>query len=186
MPDKTSPLGPAFSSGRFPAHDGDVGVTLSHRLPDGLVQAQAWPDTVADVERAFEGRGVAMATGPGRWLIEGGADLEAALRGAIPAEMGAVTGLTHARTVFMIEGQEAAWIVACGFPLDVHPDAWPVGETRVTRLHHDIGVTLRRDRTDAFTAYVFTSFARSFWHWLTTVAAEVGYEAASADAVASS
>ena len=178
VPHKVSPLGAAFVTGRFPAHDGDVGVTLSHRLPDGLVQVQAWPDAVGAVERAAHEAGVAMATGPGRWLIEGGADLATTLRDRVDPGQGAVTDLTHARVAFVIEGGEAAWLVACGFPLDVHPEAWPVGVTKQSRLHHDMPVTLRRDREDAFTAYVFTTFARSFWHWLTSVAAEGGYEVA--------
>ena len=177
-PAKVSPLGAGHGKGRHPNHEGAVGLTLSHRLPDALVQVQAWPDTIDAVRDALPGDAMAMATGPGRWLLDGDAGLVEALERAVPIDRGAVTDLTHARTVFRVEGERAAWLVAAGFPLDVHLGAWPVGETKLSRLHHDIGATIRRDGETAFELYVFTSFARSFQEWMETVAAEVGYEIA--------
>ena len=173
-PQKLSPLGRAHVPGRRKNAHGKVGVRLSHRLPDRLVQLQAWPDTVDAVRAMLPDDATAMATGPGRWLVDGGTGAPV----EVDAQAGATTDLTHARVVFRVEGERAGWLIATGFPLDVHIDAWPVGETKLSRLHHDVGATIRREAVDAFEIYVFTSFARSFWEWMETVAAEVGYEAA--------
>ena len=85
-------------------HVGSDSVVLSERLCESLVQVQAWPDTVGDVEGVLAKlKDVpTMASGPGRWLIEAPTEgLEQKLRKSISAEMGAVTGLTHARVVVL-------------------------------------------------------------------------------------
>ena len=118
-----------------------------------------------------------MPTGPGRYLIEDESeDLEARLRREIDASVGAVTGLTHGRTVVRIAGQKASWVLATGIAIDFDLSAFPVGEVRLTH-HHEIGLTIHRTAKDVFELYVFTSFARAFWTWITTASQEIGYSA---------
>ncbi|MEP0941945.1 MAG: sarcosine oxidase subunit gamma family protein [Rhizobiaceae bacterium] len=170
--EKTSPLKELAAP-----HVGSDQVVLYERLCDSLVQVQAWPDTVAKVE-AVLGKlkdVTCMASGPGRWLIDAPSDgLDQKLRKTIPAEMGAVTGLTHGRVVVSVSGEKAAWVLASGIALDFHLDAFPVGATKLSH-HHEIGLTIHRTGENSFDLYVFTSLVRSFWHWLETASAEVGY-----------
>jgi len=188
-PDRISPLHD-LAVPKQP-ENGVFGVELSERLCDSLVQVQAWPKTLPRLRRAItqvtgvkpkSGQAVGakdeiliMPTGPGRYLLEDGSeDLEARLREAIGSDIGAVTGLTHGRVVVTIQGEKAAWVLATGIAIDFHPAAFPVGEVLLTH-HHETGLCIHRTREDAFELYVFTSFARSFWGWITRAADEVGY-----------
>ncbi|MEL6947572.1 MAG: sarcosine oxidase subunit gamma family protein, partial [Pseudomonadota bacterium] len=179
-----------------------VGVTFTTRLPEALVQVQSWPSTEGEVRKAVDGvtkaklgKGIGskaaqdgdrfavyqtagasiMPTGPGRWLIEGhGSDLEAQLRAAIPAELGAVTGLSHSRVILAVEGPSAEWLLATGIGLDFDARGFPVG-TALQGHHHEIGLTIVRTDDTTFELYAFTSYARGLWYWLHTTAQEVGY-----------
>ena len=188
-PDRISPLADLAMPNR--PVDRQPRVELSERLCDSLVQVQAWPNTLAKVQKAISdvtgtrpAKGYAtalkgplsiMPSGPGRYLIEDETeDLEIRLRAAIGPQLGAVTGLTHGRVVVGIRGEKAAWVLATGIAINFEPSDFPVGDVRLTH-HHDIGVTIHRTAEDAFDLYVFTSFARGFWHWISTAAEEVGY-----------
>ena len=158
-------------------HVGSDKVVLSERLCESLVQVQAWPDTVGDVQAALSKLKdvTLMASGPGRWLVEAPTEgLEQKLRKSIPAEVGAVTGLTHARVVVSVSGEKASWVLASGIALDFHLAAFPVGTTQLSH-HHEIGLTIHRISEDSFELYAFTSLVRGLWHWLETASAEVGY-----------
>lgn len=158
-------------------HVGSGNVVLSERLCESLVQVQAWPDTVGDVEGVLTKLKdvTIMPSGPGRWLIDAAVEsLEPKLRKSIPAELGAVTGLTHARVVVSVSGEKATWVLASGIALDFHLDAFPVGSTQLSH-HHEIGLTIHRTGEDSFELYAFTSLVRGLWHWLETASAEVGY-----------
>ena len=173
LPEKLSPL-----------HDlamprgGSDKVVLSERLCDSLVQVQAWPDTVSEVQELVNktrGKLTIMPSGPGRWLVEDqAAGLETKLRKKIGTELGAVTGLTHARVVVSISGEKASWVLASGIALDFDVTAFPVGATKLCH-HHEIGLTIHRTGENSFDLYVFTSLVRSFWHWIEKASAEPGY-----------
>ncbi len=153
-------------------------VILSERLCDSLVQVQAWPDSVGEVEKQIKqtrGKRNVMPTGPGRWLIDDQSEgLEEKLRKKIGAELGAVTGLTHARVVVSISGEKATWVLASGIALDFDVTAFPIGTTQMSH-HHEIGLTIYRVGENSFDLYVFTSLVRSFWHWIEKASAEIGY-----------
>ena len=157
---------------------GDGGVVLSERLCGSLVQLQAWPNTIPKIKQlvARQKQAVArMETGPGRWLVESDEeDLEEELRASVPAELGAVTGLTHARVVISIQGDKAEWVLASGIALDFSLEAFPVGTTQLGH-HHEIGLTIHRTSENSFDLYVFTSLVRSFWSWIEIASSEVGY-----------
>lgn len=191
-PEKVSPLAAIIEPGTFGNRAKGAGVELSERMPSALVQVQAWPETEDAARKAIEktcGRSPAearfgvqrgdtiaiMPTGPGRWLIEAeDEELEGKLREAVGSD-GAVTGLCNARLVITVEGPKANFVLASGFALDFHKDAFPSGEARQTR-HHEITVTIARVEKQTFDLYIASSFARSFWTWLTTASSEVSYE----------
>ena len=191
VPERVSPLDAVVEPGVFGANTRSPEVFLSENLCGSLVQVQAWPDTVGAVEKAVQSvakLGVPkapatahsetvsiMQTGPGRWLIDSEAEgLEDKLRGKVSAKNGAVTGLTHARVLIQIKGPKAAWVLASGIAIDFDLKAFPVGTSQISH-HHEIGVTIHRTGEENFDLYVFTSFARGFWHWITTASSEVGY-----------
>jgi len=191
LPDRTSPLDAVLEPGVFGADTQSPKVFLSENLCGSLVQVQAWPDTIEAVEKsiktvtkldapnaphtaASEDISI-MQTGAGRWLVDGEAEgLEEKLRAKISDKNGAVTSLTHARVVVEIRGPKAAWVLASGIAIDFDEKTFPVGASQVSH-HHEIGVTIHRTGEESFDLYVFTSFARGFWHWITTASSEVGY-----------
>lgn len=175
LPDKISPL---HDLAMPRIGEGEIGVILSERLCDSLVQVQAWPETMAKVEKLLgqlKGDFVVMPTGPGRWLIEDDEEgLEEALRQKIGSTQGAVTGLTHGRVAITVEGEKAEWVLASGIALDFSLANFPVGTTQVSH-HHEIGLTIHRTGERSFDLYVFTSLVRAFWQWLEKASAEVGF-----------
>ncbi|MEM8750698.1 MAG: sarcosine oxidase subunit gamma family protein [Pseudomonadota bacterium] len=188
-PERISPLHAVAEPGVYGANTDAPQVELSERLCGSLVQVQAWPDTAAEVEKRFakelgvkpgklgvtKGDVIIMPTGPGRWLIDHEDEgLEARLRKAVPVDLAAVTGLTHARVVVSLNGPKAAWVMASGVALDFDLSAFPVGGVQVSH-HHEIGLTIHRTREDGFDLYGFTSYALGLWHWATHASAEVGY-----------
>lgn len=157
---------------------GEVGVTLSHRLCTSLTQVQSWPGTTEAAKKAIDRLAkedtLVMPTGPGRWLIDSENEgMEAVLRKALPPKNAATTGLTHARVVINVSGKKAEWVLASGIALDFSLSAFPVTETRLSH-HHEIGLTIHRLGEESFDLYVFTSFARGFWHWIERAGQEVG------------
>lgn len=158
--------------------DSDAGVELSERLCGSLVQVQAWPDTIEKVAKVLSRFAnedtVIMQTGPGRSLVDSEeAGLEDILRDALPTNLAAITGLTHARVVVSIDGPKAEWVLASGIALDFAIRAFPVGSTQVSH-HHEIGITIHRTGEMSFDLYVFTSLSRAFWKWIEKAGGEVG------------
>ena len=177
FPDRISPL----EELAMPfAGEGQVGVVICERICGSLIQVQAWPNTTSNIKSLLkknlnQADVILMETGPARWLIDDDvAGLENKLRKLISAKSGAITSLTHARVVVNISGPKAEWIMASGVALDFCADAFPVGSTQLCH-HHEIGLTIHRTGEESFDLYVFTSFARAFWGWLTRASAEVGY-----------
>lgn len=192
MSDLRSPLEGHLKPGRLGKPDVEAGMTLAERPLASLVQVAAWPDSAASVAERLAsligsslalGRpgttargegGIIMTLAPGRFLIESGsAGLEARIAEAIPTEAAAVTDLTHGRSCLTIEGPAATWILAKSMALDFGSAAFPVGRVALSAIH-EMGVTLRRDSEQAFTLYVFRSFALSSFEWLTDAALETG------------
>lgn len=157
-------------------------LALRERPLAGLVQVAAWPDTVAALDAALVREGLpalpppgrsasaggasVMDVGPGRALIDAARpDLFAALEASVPADIGTVTDLSHARVCLSLEGPRAAWVLAKGVAVDLHPAAFPAGAVATTQIDH-AGVVLRRTGADAFVLYPYTGFAASLVHWL--------------------
>ncbi len=170
----------------------EPGVVLTERKLVSLVQVAAWPDTVdpvVDIVASLIGcappqgpsgscgdaEGALLAIAPGRLLVESrNLRLAAQLREQIPADLGAVTDLSHARVAIRVSGPNATWIVEQRLALDLDPAAFPPLKVAQSAIH-EVGVVLRRLSADSFDLYVYRGFALSFWDWLTEAAAETGY-----------
>lgn len=194
MAEPLSPLGPAWTPGRFGA-PGPVGATLSETPPGSIVQIAAWPGEEAAAREAIravaglalEARAGAGAFGetasafgfaPGRFLLVDEAENRAeALTAALPPRAATVLDLSHGRTALRVEGPKAEWVLAKLFALDFRPAAFAIGDGRAA-AHHDVSALIQRSGPDRFDLYVFRSFARAFWRTLRHAAEETGYEIA--------
>lgn len=113
---------------------------------------------------------------PGSWLVADRKEgIATALAKAIAHDDGAVTRLTHGRTVLRVEGRRAEWVLSKLFAVDFARDVFAVGDA-VSTSHHDVFAQIQRVDDCAFDLYVFRSFARSFFTALCHAAEEVGYE----------
>ena len=70
---------------------------------------------------------------------------------------------------------KARAVLAKGTPVDLHPDAFPVGKSALTQMAH-VGVHLTRVGADGYDVSVFRGFSESFWEWITEQAEEFGYQ----------
>ena len=178
--------------GRNASDDSQDTLKISHRMCTGLVQVTAWPKTMPDVVSSIEeisaltlsgGNNspgnedyIVMPIGPGRYLIETNKlDAEILFQKKIAPAKGAVINLDHGRVVIRISGNKAIWVLAKGIAIDFSLEAFAVQTSR-NSSHHDTGLTIRRVDENTFDLFIFTSLARSFWHWLDIAASEVGYE----------
>jgi len=192
MPDALSPL-KGHNEARVVRHAADdPGVVLTERRLVSLVQVAAWPETAEQVESSLtsllgcappqgasgssgDAGGAVLALGPGRWLAESpDARLAQQLAQQIPADLGAVTDLSHARIALRVAGPKAAWVLSKGLALDLHPAAFAPMRVAQSAIH-EVGVIVRRLSAESFDLYVYRGFALSFWEWLTEAAEECGY-----------
>lgn len=193
MPDTVSPpVSPLRGHSETHVPPGEAGVTLTERRLVSLVQVAAWPETAERVEgivasligcappqdpcgSSGDADGAILTIAPGRWLAESrDPRLAQQLAGQIPPSLGAVTDLGHARVAIRVAGPKAAWVLAKGLALDLHPAAFPPMTVAQSAIH-EVGVVVRRLSQDSFDLYVYRGFALSFWDWLTEAAAETGY-----------
>ena len=193
MVEQLSPLEPVLRPGSHGNFADGVGVTLSEIQPGSIVQVAAWPGEERSLIAALRdvtglalpdaaGGGVATEAksafgfAPGKFLVVDQSEgLFAALSGAITADNGAVTDLSHGRTAIRIAGPKAEWVLAKFFAVDFSLPAFPLG-SGISTAHHDIFAQIQRSGEDRFDIYVFRSFARAFWKSLCHASEEVGYE----------
>jgi len=98
-------------------------------------------------------------------------DLAAKLQG-----LASVSDQSGGRTVLRIGGSRARDVLAKGLPIDLDPRAFHLGSAATSAISH-IGVQLwQADDTRSYDIAIFRSLSESFWRWLTTSAAEFGYE----------
>jgi methylglutamate dehydrogenase subunit D len=177
---RVSPLANTAIQGRFGADRGAPGVTLSVRHPLAIVSVIARAGKARALTEALRGlRGIAVQpAGPEQYFLiaEGKKegthyrDLKKKLAG-----LASVSDQSHGRVVIRIAGPKARSVLAKGTPVDVHESVFAVGQSALTQMAH-VGVHLTRVGRDAFDLSVFRGFSESFWEWLTSQAAEFGYQ----------
>lgn len=114
------------------------------------------------------GDAVALGIGPGRWLVAG--EARAALAGLEDAA--SLSDHSGGYAVFEVWGPQVRRALAKGVPVDLHPAVF-TDRVAVTVIAH-IGAIVWQSAPDRFAIAVFRSYAGSFWHWLSSSAAEYG------------
>ena len=174
------------------AFDGDApkplagpGISIAVRPPMPMALVTAWPGTLSEVAAALEEQsytlplapgeavmgeagGVVHSMAPGRWLVELADDRLPFL----PAELGTITDLSHARTSFEFSGRDAVEFAQKLAPIDFSlPRNGPMRFVQ-SGSDHSTSFGLWRAAENRFILYVEQSFARDFWHTLEAECAE--------------
>lgn len=125
-----------------------------------------------DVRRAaFDGTRGAYWMAPDELLLaleyEEVGTAMAALASALSDTPHLLADMSDARQSFHLIGTGAAEVLAKGAPVDLHPDVFPIGAFRRTRLGQ-VAVGLRRSggAPESFEVFCFRSFADYVWAWL--------------------
>ena len=191
MLDARSALAEHLVPGRYGAGEG--GVSLSERRGRSIVQVAGWPErfdavtrritelTSCPVDPTFGRAGVgnglaAIRVGAERiWMVGEEANLVDRLREGLDGDAASLLDLGHSRTILRIDGPASGRVLAKGLPIDLHANEFPVDATAATALH-GTGVLVHRCGAAAFNLYIPRGFAVSIWQWLTSAAAEFGYQ----------
>lgn len=197
MLERASALTNIIKPGRYgnPAPEA-MPILIAEMYGRRITQVTAWPDTLQAVQGAISdacgvpcpvesGRAETLdrisvvRLGPYRYWIIADRESQPELSG-LDTDTAAIVDLTDSRTVLRIQGNWPREILAKGFPIDTHPDVFPVGSMAQGAIGH-VGVLVHyvsAGSGDMFDIYVASGFARSFWDWLTTASLEFGYEIA--------
>jgi sarcosine oxidase, subunit gamma len=104
----------------------------------------------------------ALWLGPDEWLLivsgNDAAALVASLESAVAGKAASLVDVSHRHAGLVVAGTQAADVLNAGCPLDLDPDAFPVGMCTRT-LFGKAEVMLWRTATDTFRLEVWRSFA---------------------------
>ncbi|MHB1869861.1 MAG: sarcosine oxidase subunit gamma [Steroidobacteraceae bacterium] len=169
------------------ARTADAPLTLGEAPGFVLLQATAFPGAVTELARIAQRLlgaalplqvGVAaraaqhalFKVGPESFWIAGPAGAwEAALRDAVPGEIGSVLSLSHGRTRLFIEGAASCEVLCRGIGIDLHPEVFGTDAFALTELVHT-PVLLHRCAAHRYELYVLTTYAEWVWDWLADAA----------------
>jgi sarcosine oxidase subunit gamma len=121
-------------------------------------------------------QGLLMRTGPQEFLLVGKpfrSDVAGSLRKDIPAAVGSVIDLSHARCRVRVEGVQCKAVLNKLFALNLLDLEFPVGEVRLSG-HHHVPATLHRLGPEVFDLYVFSTYAHDQLGVLLDAALEYG------------
>lgn len=189
-----SPLAGLLKPERYAAHGGAPGVALSERTGLALFvisagagkesEVAAKMNSVTGLDLPMEPKRVSkngfalIGTAPGQWL----AVAESKEARALPAMLGvALKGLatvvdqSDGKAVLRISGPRARGVLAKGCSLDLNPSVFKPGSAGTTPVSLIDCVIWQVDEAPTYDLAVASSFAGSFWSWLTASAAEYGY-----------
>ena len=150
------------------------------------VSAVLGVEPVSEPLTAARKRDVSMLwLGPDEWLVvtpdRRVARIERTLRGALEGRHGALTDVSHSRTIFTVSGPEARAVLAKGCPLDLHPRTFGPGRCAQSRLAKCQVLIHQTHAAPAFDIYVSRSFSQYAWTWLEDAAKEFGARIVSAE-----
>jgi sarcosine oxidase subunit gamma len=184
--------------GRYGKANGEPGVTIEERLGLGLATVAARKGQAAalkagvksaygvmlpDSSRVAQGSPVNfVGYGPGQWLAVSEALPNEALARDLAQRLKGLASISDqhgGRTVLRLSGPPARDVLAKGLPIDLDSRVFPLGSAATSTISL-IGVQLWQvDDAPSYDIAVFRSVSASFWRWLTTSAAEFGYEVTS-------
>ncbi|HEY8276342.1 MAG TPA: sarcosine oxidase subunit gamma family protein, partial [Methyloceanibacter sp.] len=87
----------------------------------------------------------------------------------------AITEQSDSKVVIRLSGSCAREVLAKGCSLDLHPRVFKPGDAATTPIALIDCQLWQIDDTPSYDLAVPSSFAGSFWSWLTASAAEAGY-----------
>ena len=190
-----SPFGGLTTPGRFgKAGDAPAPVTIRERrdLQFHTLSANAGKDagvaeavlsatglTLPDGPKAASKDGLAfIGTALGQWLVvaqgDGCAQFDALRRRL--AELATIVEQTDAKAVVEIYGPRVRETLAKGCIIDLHPRVFGPGDAATTPIALIDCQIWQINAGPTYLLAVPSSYAASFWSWLTSSAAEFGYE----------
>lgn len=120
----------------------------------------------------------ALPLAPGQWMLIAKKDDPKFITGLAMriAGLGYVSEQSDSRICIRVSGPKARELMSRGCRLDLHPDGTGKGFCAQTPMAQ-IGVLLHQiDDAPVYDLYVYSGFARSFWHWLTETAKQFDKE----------
>jgi sarcosine oxidase subunit gamma len=189
-----SPFAGLLRPGRHGAHGGAAGVSLSECNGLALFVIAAGAGKASEVaakvlavtgldlpvgpKRASKDGFALIGTAPGQWLavVEGNAALKLLAKLAAGLKgLATIVDQSDGKAVLRISGPRARHTLAKGCSLDLNPRLFKPGSAGTTPVALIDCVIWQVDETPTYDLAVPTSFAESFWSWLTSSAAEYGY-----------
>ncbi len=119
----------------------------------------------------------AMPLAPGQWILtstdEGNGSFAAQLTQEL-GDDGYVSEQSHGRVIIRVSGHNARSLMQKGCRLDLHPSVATAGFCAQTSMAQ-VGVLIHQiDDEPTYDLHIYSGFALSFWHWLTSTAAQFG------------
>jgi sarcosine oxidase subunit gamma len=189
-----SPFAGLLEPGRHGTRDGAAGVALSERTGLALFVISAAAGKASEVaakvsavtglelpigpKRVSKDGFALIGTAPGQWLavVEGRAALSMLAKLAAGLKgLATIIDQSDGKAVLRISGPRAREVLAKGCSLDLNPRVFKPGSAGTTPVALIDCVIWQVDETPSYDLVVPTSFAESFWSWLTASAAEYGY-----------
>jgi sarcosine oxidase subunit gamma len=184
--------------GRYGKARGAPGVVIAERAGLGLATVAArkgapvraavkasYRVDLPDESAVVQGPDVSfVGYGPGQWLavsesLAGEAlarDLAQRLRG-----LASISDQSGGRTVLRMSGPRARDVLAKGLPIDLHTSVFGPGRAATSTISL-MGVQIWQvDDAPTYDIALFRSVSASFWRWLISSAAEVGFEVSAED-----
>jgi len=125
---------------------------------------------------AISGDLAALWLGPDEWLltmpIERLPALAATLAAAFAGRRAAITDVSAARTILLLEGPKAREVLMKGCSLDLHPDHFKPGHCAQTNLARTHIILRQLDPAPSYHLYVRPSYAEYLASWLVDAMAE--------------
>ena len=190
-----SPFGDLTTPGRFgKAGDASAPVTIRERRDLQLHTISANAGRSADVaEAVLSATGLTLPAGPkaaskdglvfigtapGQWLVVAQGDGSAQFDGIRSrlAELASIVEQTDGKAVVEISGPRVRDTLAKGCMLDLHPRVFGPGDAATTPVALIDCQIWQINAGPTYLLAVPSSYAGSFWSWLTSSAAEFGYE----------
>lgn len=118
----------------------------------------------------------ALPLAPNQWVLVSKKDTAAVFARKISEKIegiGYVSEQSESRVCIRISGPKAHELMSRGCRLDLHPSAVSAGYCAQTTMAQ-IGVLLHVVDDQTYELYIYSGFARSFWHWITETARQFG------------
>jgi heterotetrameric sarcosine oxidase gamma subunit len=189
-----SPFGGLLKPGRHGARAGAPGLMLSERTGLALFVISAGVGKVKDVAaavlsvtgldlplglgRVSKDSFALIGTAPGQWLAVAQGKVALALLVKLAAALrglATIVDQSDGKAVLRVSGPRARDTLVKGCSLDLHPRVFKPGSAATTPVALIDCQIWQVDERPTYDLAVPTSYAESFWFWLTASAAEYGY-----------